>query len=214
MNIMSNKRARSNMDSPNSIKEPCNLENLGVWIQKELLNVLNEEEKHVLTYIIGNFSKFIVWPEDTVLLWEGCVRVKSHKYPPEIKEYAKGLGVYLDGRPNGPAVASYLLSGGKRPSRFGSNNAWSIHHLYSGKFPYLERRETTHAAKEQKHFTQSAGLVAVHPIADAMCDEYPAFTWFLRATAYRKFGYDPDMVFTNYIDKFGFAAGFSTRVLY
>jgi hypothetical protein len=93
---------------------------------------------------------------------------------------ARARGVVLDTRPNGPAIAAFILAGGIRPERFGSSNAWSVHHLYSGKFPYIGPKTTTHAAKESGHFTQSAGLVAAHPIADALVDEFPFFAWLLR----------------------------------
>jgi hypothetical protein len=75
-------------------------------------------------------------------------------------------------------------SGGIRPSRFGSNNAWSIHHIYSGKFPYIGKYDTLHASHDGRHFTQSAGLVAIHPIADQLADEYPFFSWYLRAISF------------------------------
>jgi hypothetical protein len=32
-----------------------------------------------------------------------------------------------------------------------------------------------HAAKDCNHFTQSAGLIAAHLIADALSDEFPFF---------------------------------------
>jgi hypothetical protein len=96
----------------------------------------------------------------------------------------------------GPAIAAFLYAGGERPCRVGSRNCWSIHHLYSGKFPYVGRTETLHAVKHGDHFTNSAGLIAAHPVLDAMCDEYPCIAWYLRARAFERFGYDPDQVFT------------------
>jgi hypothetical protein len=53
----------------------------------------------------------------------------------------------------------------------------------------------------------------VHPIADSLADEYPLFTWLLRAKAFIKFGYDPDRVFSRDVDSYGFAAGRSCRVI-
>jgi hypothetical protein len=67
--------------------------------------------------------------------------------------------------------------------------------------------------KECKHFTQSAGLVAVHPIADALCDEYPFFSWLLRAISFQEFGYDPDGVFLPPPDSLGFAVGDSCETI-
>jgi len=50
-------------------------------------------------------------------------------------------------------------------------------------------------------------LVAAHPVADALVDEFPFFTWFLRANAFLRFGYNPDAVFGKKQDEFGFASG-------
>ena len=47
--------------------------------------------------------------------------------------------------------------------------------------------------------------MAIHPIADQMCDEFPCFAWLLRALAFNKFGYDPDQVLSNDPhDEYGF----------
>lgn len=54
-------------------------------------------------------------------------------------------------------------------------------------------------------FTQSAGLVAIHPIADALADEFAIFAWRLRAESFLRFGYDPEGVFSAVQDDFGFA---------
>ncbi|WP_220483171.1 hypothetical protein [Paenibacillus thiaminolyticus] len=69
------------------------------------------------------------------------------------------MNLKADTRFNGPAVLAYQMAGGKGPSRYGSNNAWSVHHIYSGKFEYIDQEKTIHATKEGKLFTQSAGLV-------------------------------------------------------
>jgi len=89
-----------------------------------------------------------------------------------------------------------MFAGGVRPERFGSTNATTMHHVYSGKFPYIGKVKTLHAVKFHKHFTQSAGVVASHPVADALGDEYPFFAWLLRYEAFKRFGYDPDRVFS------------------
>ena len=61
-----------------------------------------------------------------------------------------------------------------------------------------------HAVKNGKHFTQAAGLVAVHPIAESLKDEYFHFAWLLRREAFLRFGYDPDAVFSEKTDEYGF----------
>jgi hypothetical protein len=200
--------------------EPCEVPDLKGWFAKELAQVPNAPEQAILSSVAAELDAFIRWPAEAVLLWPGCNRVprpgKTQKYfsfPVHIREIANARGVVLDTRPNGPAIAAFVLAGGTRPERFGSSNKWSVHHLYSGKFPYIGRKTTTHAAKECNHFTQSAGLVAVHPVADALVDELPFFAWLLRAQAYLRFGYDPDGVFSLAHDEYGFAAGRQCRVI-
>jgi hypothetical protein len=103
-------------------------------------------------------------------------------------------GITPDSRSNGPAICSFLLAGGIRPVRE-TGKGWNIHHLYDGKFPFDKNRVTTHAVKDGGYFTEAAGLVALHPLADAMADEFCDFAWWLRRGAYDKFGFDPDCVF-------------------
>lgn len=209
-----------NLGSPHSILEAVQLEDLLGWFFRELTQVPTPAERHVLEAVATDLDSFVRWAKDPLLLWSGCDRIpptgerqKYHSYPPEIRKMASDVGLVLDRRPNGPAIASFLLAGGERPARFGSSNAWSIHHLYSGKFPYFERRSTTHAAKECAHFTQSAGLIAAHPVADAMVDEFPFFAWLVRAHAFDRFGYDPDGVFSPVRDQYGFVTGRSCRIV-
>jgi hypothetical protein len=209
-----------NLASPNGIAEKVDLDNLPHWFAKELEQITNETEKRVLKTVADDLDTFIGWASEALLLWPEEDRIplagrkqKYFSYPLHIRQMAKTQNVTLDGRPNGPAIASFVLAGGKRLQRFGSSNRWSIHHLYSGKFPYCGRADTTHAAKRTVHFTQSAGLVAAHPIADAMVDEFPFFTWLLRAEAFRRFGYDPDGVFSPQQDDYGFVPERSCRVI-
>jgi len=61
-----------------------------------------------------------------------------------------------------------------------------------------------HAMKDVKHFTLAAGLVAKHPIAKALKDEYFYFAWQLRHEAFQRFGYDPDAVLSENVDEYGF----------
>lgn len=209
-----------NLQSPNGIGENCDLKDLEGWFSREVSRIPSEPEKAVLTNVSENLGSFVRWAAEAILLWPGCNRVpesgrrqRYFSYPDHIKKLARAQSIVLDTRANGPAVASFLLAGGERPQRFGSSNAWSIHHLYSGKFPYRGNQETTHATKDCNHFTQSAGLVAVHPVADSLTDEFPFFTWLLRAKAFAKFGYDPDHVFSTEVDSYGFATGCTCRIV-
>jgi hypothetical protein len=142
-----------NLTSPTGIVEPCDLDDLRKWFEKELEHVPNRAERSVLAMVVDNLSTFVRWPARALLLWEGCDRIPEEgrrqryfRYPAPLKTLARDSGVRLDTRPNGPAIAAFLLAEGERPARFGSSNAWSIHHLYSGKFPYRPDGTTTHAA--------------------------------------------------------------------
>ena len=210
-----------NLRSPNGLLEPFNLPNMAQWFVRETLQIESEAVRQVLHHVASNLNHFVRWPTCAILLWEGCDRVapegqtrRYHRYPESIRKLARDRSVRLDARPNGPAIAAFQWAGGVRPKRFGSLNAWSIHHLYSGKFPYLDRNATTHAIKDCRHFTQSAGLIATHPVADALCDEFPFFAWLLRADSFRRFGYDPDGVFSRTQDQSGFAEGHRCEVVY
>ncbi len=205
---------QSNLVSPKTITEACDLTGLKKWFLKELKSIPNYHEQELLKTVIDHVEDFVKFPNEAILMWESCDRIvpkdkktKYHTYPTKLKEALRAKGIRTpDARINGPAVAAYLFAGGERPQRFGSNNSWHIHHLYSGKFPYINKNETLHAVKDGLHFTQSAGLIATHPIVDQMCDEYPFFSWFLRAMAFKKFGYDPDKVFSGAKhDQYGFA---------
>lgn len=210
----------SYQNSPNRIAEPVDLNNLSGWFARELERA-SHAERAVLVTLGNDLESFVRWPRDALLLCRGWDRrpppnanTKYFVYLPHIQKMAKQSAKPFapDTRSNGPAIASFLIAGGERPARFGSANSWSIHHLYSGKFPHFGRQETLHAVRSGAHFTQSAGLVAVHPIADAMADEFPVFAWLLRAHAFRRFGYDPDGVFSLEPDEFGFA-GRTYRVI-
>jgi hypothetical protein len=219
---MSAKRSSFNLDSANRIRVPCDLANIERWFEDEAQVLEEQLVRQVICHLARNLDAFVRFPKCAVLLWQGCDRIapegkkqKHHRYPALIKDEAGKIQIPLDPRPNGPAIASFLFAGGERPACFGCTNAWSIRRLYSGKFPYIGRTDSLHAQRDGKHFTQSAGLVAAHPLADALYDEFPAFSWLLRARAFQMFGYDPDNVFTDgEVDDFGFAPENSTEIIF
>jgi hypothetical protein len=150
-----------NLSSPNGLLEPCDLENMDGWFARELEQVSAPAEKKVLKAVAEDLDSFVCWADEAILLWPECDRIpppgkkqKYFSYPEHIRQMARERRIALDTRPNGPAITSYFLAGGKRPGRFGSSNAWSIHHLYSGKFPYVGRQETKHAIKNGCHFAR------------------------------------------------------------
>ena len=159
--------------------------------------------------VVKHLDEFVKWPNEAVLLWDGCVRTKYHNYPSSILTLLLQGGIYQRNWANDPAIHAYLLAGGKRPKRKHKGYGWNIHHLYFGLGGRL------HAVKDGKHFTQSAGLVAAHPIADALCEEDPDFTALLRQESFKRFGYDPDAIFSKaQRDEFGFVPPRKTRIIY
>ena len=139
---------------------------------------------------------FVRWPAGSLLFKPGCVRIKGfHEYTVEQSEMIQAKGIEIDKRSNGPAIMAYKLAGGQRPKRHDGAHEWSVHHIYDGKFPWTPGSLTLHAVKHGDHFTEAAGLVAIHRVADALADEVPYFAWLLRAEANSRFGYDPDGVF-------------------
>jgi len=169
------------------------------------LSELTPSERRIISEVWEHKTEFIQWPAKAILLWPKCVRIPKgfHKYPEEINKELKSKGIKIDPRTNGPAIMSFLLAGGQRPIR-SNNQGWMIDHIYDGKFPWTTDGETMHAVKDGNHFTQSAGLVAIHPIAEALRDEYFYFSWLIRYESFLRFNYDPDMVFCNKIDELGF----------
>lgn len=213
--------ARFNLESPNRLSQKCSLDDLTAWALNEATAIPDPAIRDCITTICKSLDVFVRWPSKAILLWSGCDRIapagerqRIHTFPNLIKAAAKAIKAPLDTRSNGPAIVAFLVAGGVRPSRFGSHNSWSVHHIYSGKFPYIGKSATLHATKDGFHFTQSAGLIAVHPIADGVCDEYPFFSWLLRAEAFRRFGYDPDGVFADLPkDRYGFVQNYQTEII-
>ena len=122
--------------------------------------------------------------------------------------------IYRRNWSNDPAIHAFLVAGGERPVRRHKDFGWDIHHLYLG-LPTSGGQKGIHAVKDGRHFTQSAGLVAVHPIADALYEEDLDFAMMLRQESFKRFGYDPDGVFSAALrDEFGFIPPFKTRIIY
>jgi hypothetical protein len=150
---------------------------------------------HVAVEVWANRAAFIEWPSRPLLFMPGTVRVKYHSYSPEQRAKIRAVGASPDNRSNGPAVMAFLVAGGRRPTRAAGREAWSIHHIYDGQHPAPGKGASIRAVKHPDYFTEAAGLVAVHPIADAVADELAYFAWLLRHEAFRRFGFDPDEVF-------------------
>jgi hypothetical protein len=185
------------------------VENLVGWYLglPEFIQKIAEEDDpvsvRIATLVWANRKRFVRWPQKQLLLWPGCTRRNDHAnprcytYPRSVADELKKVNVKADTRSNGPAIAAFLLSGGKRPIRTDLRWGWSIHHIYDGKFPAPGRKSALHATRRGQHFTQTAGLAALHPIADGLAGDCAYFAWILRYESYKRFGYDPDRVFAT-----------------
>jgi hypothetical protein len=155
---------------------------------------------HVLEiaeHVWNQRNLFVQWPQRDLCFLPGSVRISYHQYPSEQREQLRQARITPDSRSNGPAIMAFLLAGGERPQRSARGRQWSVHHIYDGKFPAPGRSATAHAVRDPQLFTRSAGLVAVHPIADALADEVAYFAWLLRREAFERFQFDPDGVFKD-----------------
>jgi len=185
---------------------PCDLEDLNGWLEAEAGAMVPDSYRRVILEVNANLDSFVKWPQRAELLWAGSDRTaKYHNYLDVLKALFRQRHIACDARSNGPAIMAYLVAGGQRPKRSGAQE-WAIHHLYDGKFPYPGRtRPSLRAVMDARHFTQSSGLVAIHPVADALADEFGVFAWRLCAEAFVRFGYDPEGAFSDTQDELGFA---------
>jgi hypothetical protein len=131
---------------------------------------------------------FIRWPKRSLLFWMGLIRhadgrrTDCYKFSARHKALLEKAGLKEDARNNGPAILAYRLAGGARPIRRDfSRHHWSIHHIYDGRFPASDEQRVLHAVRDGGHFTQSAGLVALHPLADGLVGDCKYFAWLLPA---------------------------------
>ncbi len=115
--------------------------------------------------------------------------------------------------PNHPAFVAFRFAGGVLPQTT-QNEPWVLRHLYDGLHP-IENLPTLNClsvrpqdfVRSGDHYTQTAGMVAVHPIVNHLWRVCPAMVHTLRARAFAKFRYDPDKVLAaqgQQYDDFGF----------
>ena len=158
------------------------------WLSKmeELTATASSTEWSAILSICTDPEQFFEWPQVGVLLWPGCVRTQSdgeHIYPKEVILHLARLGLKPDTRTNGPAIVSFLAAGGKRPNW--GNEGWHIHHILDG------TEGSPHAVHDGNLFTNSAGLVAAHPVAHHLVHQSALLKWILRREAFLRFGFDP-----------------------
>jgi len=164
----------------------------------------NNSRNRIANEIWSDKDSFIRWPNRSLLFWSGLVRHPNGKrkdcYEFSVKHKAllKRASLEEDARNNGPAILAFRLAGGDRPTRTDfPRHHWSIHHIYDGRFSAKKGKSVLHAARDGNHFTQSAGLVALHPLADGLVGDCSYFAWLLRYEAFKRFDYDPDGIFNE-----------------
>ncbi len=82
-------------------------------------------------------------------------------------------------------------------------------------FPYTGKdKPSLQAVKNPRHSTQSAGLVATRPLADALAHEFEIFAWKLSAESFRSFGYDLNGAIHDCPDEFALNGRKCPRVWY
>lgn len=177
-----------------------------------------QHEPHVIRlarHVWGGGDRFVRWPTSRRRPLLSCARcAKGETYAAEdrlriakakelLGDLARGQFVHAS---NGPAVLAFLLAGGLRPRLRGSKGRWSVHHVYDGRFPAPNRERSTHAVKNPRYFTDARGLVAVHPVADALAHEVDWFAWQLRFGAWQRFAFDPDGIFREWLAEEGHAS--------
>ena len=195
----------------NTDMTPCRLDDLNGWLEEEAATISEDAFRTTIIAVNASLERFVNWPQRAELLWSCCDRKpekgkkqRYHRFPDLLKPFLRQYK-FTDRRSNGSAKLAYLVTEGERPLR-ANGNGWHIHHLYDGQFPYPGgTHKSLRAVWDPVHFTQSAGVVAIHPVADALADEFAVFAWRLRAEAFLRFGYDPEGVFSDAQDAFGFA---------
>jgi hypothetical protein len=89
------------------------------------------------------------------------------------------------------AVAAFRRMGGYVPQAVPGTEAWQLLHLYEALTRWGAAGNRDEAARAARHYTQSANLVAVHPVVQHLMAQYPCIVKTLQARVFTKFRYDP-----------------------
>ncbi|HEY5042364.1 MAG TPA: hypothetical protein VIK53_10210 [Verrucomicrobiae bacterium] len=183
------------------LDDRTDLENVPPWIQAMAGNRFDVGVQCAMA-IWNQRDTYIRWPRRQRLLLSGVTRhpdgnnPNCYTYTPELEAEIVAAGLPIDTRNNGPAILAFQLAGGDRPRRpYPSTWAWTIHHIYDGQHPRQNHESVPRAVADGRLFTEAAGLVAVHPLADYVGMNVPLLAWLLRWEAFRKFNFDPMGIF-------------------
>jgi len=189
------------IDLAEALDEPINV-NFPLWIQ-DLWNDKRDQGVAAAKAIWLNQHAYFKWPKRERVLNKDWIRISNptgknlYPYSPKIIQECESAKIPADGRSKGPAIVTFLLSGGARPLREDPPTwGWSIHHIYDGKFPAPHQRSRVlNAVQVAGEFTNSRGLVAAHPVADFVAANSRLLAWLLRWEAFRRFKYDPNKIY-------------------
>ena len=193
------------------------------WILEQADNIAEAPDDvrpglRPLCFSVYYEDTLIRFPKCAVLVWPRCTTNEYNRPgipddPDELPDYvATWVGdLGLSGNPrltqmmeeagileHPPAAAlrdevAFRVAGGVTPQT-AQGQPWMLRHLYEGLHPFLGKEQTFDSMNDGDHFTQTAGLVAVHPILDYFW-QFGAVVKTARARAYVSFGYDPDRYF-------------------
>jgi hypothetical protein len=175
--------------------------------------ILTANEQHIVeifsfahadTKFLSSLMPGIEFPESAILLWTGCIRKSEwYDFPAGLRaKWKQSRAGGLDRRmSNGPPNSAFALGHGRKPS------GWELDHIYD--------EEPLWSVTDGMHFTQSAGLAAMHKHVHRLRHADGELTWLVRGIAFARFGYDPLRTFsTGAHDCFGFVAGRSCEVFW
>lgn len=157
-------------------------------------------------------NRLVSFAYRSMLLWPRCTPGENlDDLPAEPKELALtcigpiGLSAYEEKEliaalkergisctekyPVHPDRFAFAFARGQHP------NDWTFHHLYDGIVPFHGRKKTLDAQKHGRHFTETAGMVTVHPLVQELYDHCACIRRTLRARSFTQFKYDPDEYF-------------------
>jgi len=89
-----------------------------------------------------------------------------------------------------PRGSAFRCAGGNVPQAVPDADAWQLIHLYAAA-PAFDNGAAFDGTAQPKHYTQSAGLVAVHPVVYHLTGQFPCIVWTLRARSFMRFNHDP-----------------------
>ena len=191
------------------LEEMRSVTNCEVWFRKVLPTIRMPIRKKLEQAIETNSG--IYFAPTPLLFWEGLVRDRNfYQVPNKIENKLSRERMSTNLSYNEPAVTAFKIVGGTLPYCSSARTAFHVHHIYDGQFG-----TSLHATKNHRHFTQTAGLVALEPELHKITESCAVFAWYLRCKTFQIHAYDPDGIFSGLkSDEYGFVGGHKTKVFF